>query len=130
MDCDEGWWTTEDHYHKVAEPWTRDPAFSIEEATQFGYDGPEETLVNGRCGYRRDPNGLSCRFSTLAEVAKLDSSAWIKRCMRCGQVYMQVREPRGHRFYKPGEALPDGTAFIRDDGSSRENDPSRGDRPL
>jgi len=102
MDCDEGWWTTEDGYHKVSAPWTRDGKFDIEEARRYGYDGPEETLVNGRCAYSRLNTGLTCRFLDLAEVARLDKKTWIRRCRRCGQVYKQVKEP-AHHFYKPGE---------------------------
>ena len=103
FDSEEGWNTLVDHYYKVEEAGISGIPFSIDEARTYGYTGRDFTMSGGRCGYGRQANGLTCRFSNLFEVATIDKATWIKRCVKCGQIYKQVREPSMNRFYKPGD---------------------------
>lgn len=103
MDSDEGWETLADEYVKVDYPRLReDSPLSVEEALRLGYLGDDRPLTGGRCDLPRELNGLTCRFSQLAGVARLDEVTWIRRCSKCGQLYKHVAGHR-HHFYKPGE---------------------------
>jgi hypothetical protein len=112
FDVDEGWWMAEDRFYPVGELVSGGVPFPIEEARTYGYAGEDFTLLNGRCDYPRQLNGLTCRFSQLALVARPEGEcpAEIRRCRRCGQFYKQIRERGGYRFYRPGEE--DGGAVV------------------